>query len=198
MASAIQTPAGEQSKANPLREAYYGELHLHTNQSFDAYIFGTRLTPDDAHRYAKGEAIDLLGEKVKRNFALDFQAVTDHSENMGVLTDIEDPNSLLYNTELATKVREKDPNIYATIRGYFFLDDYKEKLNGYDNKAKALSAWHKEIEAAHKHNQPGKYTTFAGYEWTSAPDRQNLHRVVIFRNDKVADRPFSSLDLEET
>jgi hypothetical protein len=179
---------------NPTRDAFYGELHLHTNQSFDAYTFGTRLTPEDAHKYAKGEAIELLGEQVKRNFPLDFQAVTDHSENMGVLTDTEDPSSLLYSTELGEKLRVKSPDIYQTIRTYFFLDDYKSVANGYDNKAKALSAWNKQIEAAHKFNQPGKYTTFAGYEWTSAPDRQNLHRVVIFKGNNVAKTPFSSID----
>jgi hypothetical protein len=85
----------------PLREAYYGDLHLHTNYSFDAYVlFGAKVAPDEAYRFARGEAVDYLGEKVKRQEPLDFLAVTDHSENIGVFNTLDDPNSELSKSEL--------------------------------------------------------------------------------------------------
>src|ERR1700731_1696748 len=80
---------------NPDREAYYGDLHLHTSYSFDAYIlFGAKVDPENAYRFGRGDAVSYLGDEVKRTSApLDFLAVTDHSENIGVFNTLEDPNS---------------------------------------------------------------------------------------------------------
>lgn len=69
--------------SNPLREAYFGDTHVHTAYSLDAYIGGTRLQPSDAYRYARGEAIEVNGEVVQRRRPLDFVAVTDHAEYIG-------------------------------------------------------------------------------------------------------------------
>ena len=71
------------SAANPLRNAYFGETHMHTSFSLDAYLGGTRLGPDDAYRYAKGESVSLLGQSLTRKRPLDFAAVTDHAEYLG-------------------------------------------------------------------------------------------------------------------
>src|SRR6266496_3870624 len=82
--------------ANPLRDAYYGDLHLHTTLSFDAYVLmGTKTTPEDAYRFARGEPVRYLGQLVRRKEPLDFLAVTDHSENIGVFNDLDDPRSAL-------------------------------------------------------------------------------------------------------
>ena len=84
---------------HPLREAFYGDLHLHTTYSFDAYVLmGTKVDPDQAYRFAKGEPVDYLGEKVQRREPLDFLAVTDHSENIGVANETEDPSSAVAQT----------------------------------------------------------------------------------------------------
>src|SRR5689334_460381 len=81
-------------KINPLREAYYGDLHLHTSYSFDAYFSGTTgIGPDEAYRFAKGESVNYLGRPAQRREALDFLAVTDHAENIGVFTELEDRRS---------------------------------------------------------------------------------------------------------
>jgi hypothetical protein len=79
---------------NPQRNAYFGDLHVHTKYSFDAYIFNVRATPDDAYRYAKGESIRHAGGYDVRltDAPLDFLAVTDHSEYLGVLPAMHDPN----------------------------------------------------------------------------------------------------------
>src|SRR5215510_3061028 len=93
---------------NPLRNVYFGDLHLHTMLSFDAFTIGTRTTPDDAYRYAKGEAIDYLGNKIPRKAPLDFLGVTDHSEYMGVIRMLADPNSPLSSSSLAAGVTSSD------------------------------------------------------------------------------------------
>src|ERR1700726_679056 len=91
------------------RQAYYGDLHLHTSYSFDAYVlFGAKIDPDAAYRFAKGEAVDYLGGPVKRNEPLDFLAVTDHSENIGVFNTLDDPASPLSQSDLGKQLRQ-DP-----------------------------------------------------------------------------------------
>ncbi len=177
---------------NPLKNVYYGELHLHTTQSFDAYTFGTRIGPEEAYKLGRGEAIQYLGQPLKRQ-PLDFLAVTDHSENIGVLSELNDTTSVLSQSELGKNVRKGGASIYSSIRDYFFKDDYSTSIPGFDNKAISASAWQRQVKAANDHYQPGKFTTFIAYEWTSAPDRHNLHRNVIFKNTGP-NRPFSSID----
>ena len=179
-------------KVNPLRNAYYGDLHLHTSYSFDAYaLYGTHIDPDGAYRFARGEPVEYLGEEVKRSTPpLDFLAVTDHSENIGVFNTLDDPNNPLSRSEIAREVREQDPKVWMKLVG---LLTGKPPLPGVDTKAATQSAWQREIEAANRNYQPDKFTTFIAYEWTSSPGLQNLHRNVIFRGDK-APNPFTCLD----
>ena len=76
------------------RNAYYGDLHVHTRYSFDAFIFGTRATPDDAYEFAKGEAIEHpAGFNLQLRRPLDFQAVTDHAAYLGMLLEMNDPTT---------------------------------------------------------------------------------------------------------
>ena len=90
-------------RADPVaRQALYGDLHLHTSYSFDAYVlFGAQVDPDAAYRFARGESVDYLGGPAKRNEPLDFLAVTDHSENIGVFNSLDDPSSELSRSEVA-------------------------------------------------------------------------------------------------
>ena len=101
----------QRAAPNPERNAYFGELHLHTSWSFDAYAFqNTVVDPDAAYRFAKGEAIrHMNGETVKRNTPLDFAAVTDHAEYLGVAQLLTDANHPLYQKPVAAKFRSKDP-----------------------------------------------------------------------------------------
>jgi hypothetical protein len=174
------------------REAYYGDLHLHTNYSFDAYIlFGAKVAPEDAYRFGRGEAVNYLGDSVKRSTPpLDFLAVTDHSENIGVFNTLEDPNSPLSQSEIGKEVRAQGLRIFGKIAA---LQTGGKPLPGVDVKATAQSAWQREIEAANRYYQPGRFTTFIAYEWTSMPDGQNLHRNVIFRGAQ-APNPFTAID----
>src|SRR5438128_865521 len=93
-------------KVNPLRDAYYGDLHLHTSYSLDAYLAGTtRVDPDQAYRFAKGELVQYLGQPVRRREPLDFLAVTDHSETIGSFSELENPNSAVSRSDLGKKIR---------------------------------------------------------------------------------------------
>jgi hypothetical protein len=173
------------------RKAYFGDLHLHTSYSFDAYVmFASRVTPEQAYRFAKGETIDFQGKKVKRAEALDFLAVTDHSENIGVFRELDDPNSDFSKSELGQKIHKDGVKAFWEI--------VKVQLNGgdlpgVDARKLSASAWQREIDAANSQYEPGKFTTFIAYEWSSMPDgKYNLHRNVFFSGDK-APLPFSSI-----
>ena len=176
----------------PNRNAYFGDLHLHTSYSFDAYVlFASRVTPEQALRFAKGERVPFLDKTVKRAEPLDFMAVTDHSENIGVFRDLDDPNSEFSKSPLGAEIRENGQKGFWKVVG---LMTSGKPLPGFDPKPVSRSAWQREIDAANSQYEPGKFTTFIAYEWSSMPDgKYNLHRNVIFRGDK-APYPFSSLD----
>jgi len=196
--STSQSPSNR-PPANPLRNAYFGDLHLHTGLSFDAYILRTNTRPNDSYAYAKGQPVNYLGKTEQRKVPLDFLAVTDHAEYLGALPMTADPNSPLSKTEWA-KVNDNDPKIssatFARITGGVLGGKPDPELN---NPAYMKSGWQQLIDAAEKNYEPGKFTTFIGFEWTSAPAAehkfpQNLHRCVIFRGNKVPATPFSAFD----
>jgi hypothetical protein len=183
--------------ASSRRRVLFGELHLHTSYSFDAYGFSpSRVDPDAAYRFARGEAIDYLGKSVRRHAPLDFMAVTDHAEYMGFLNRIDDPQSELSGSAFAREYRalkeSLDPG--ALTRQVLKKLADPEQLQALGANAAMRSAWQRTIEAANANYRPGEFTTFIGYEWTSHPDdRYNLHRNVIFRGDS-APEPFSATD----
>jgi uncharacterized protein DUF3604 len=187
--------AGGAGHADPAdRQPYYGDLHLHTAYSFDAYVlFGTQVDPDAAYRFARGESVTLLGGSVRRNEPLDFLAVTDHSENIGVFNSLDDPNSELSRSEAGQAFKANPVKTFfdAVSNGKFASGKLLEGVKG--TKQLSESAWAREMEAANRNYRPGIFTTFIAYEWTSMPDGQNLHRNVVFRGEK-APNPFTSVD----
>jgi hypothetical protein len=181
---------------NPLRNAYFGDLHVHTSYSYDAFIFGTRSTPDDAYRYAKGEAIDHpLGFKLQlASGPLDFQAVTDHAKFLGSLRAMTDSTQEISKHPMAemftgAATLEERLTAFRSVR----TEDGRP-VPGLHDQDVARSAWREIIDAANRHNEPGAFTTFIGYEYTSSPDSQNLHRNVIFRSDEGPELPFGRID----
>ncbi len=156
---------------NPLKEAYFGEQHVHTGVSMDAFIGGNRLTPDDAYRFAKGEEIMVNGSLHKIKRPLDFVAVTDHSEFMGEAYSLMTEGAPGYDDEIAVAFRTApDLETALGLYGKYVLTPL----------------------ATEKHYQPGTFTTIHAYEWTSAPGGSNQHRNVFFRDANVPDMPFSS------
>ena len=194
--SAAATSQG--SAPNPERNVYFGELHLHTSWSFDAYSFqNTVVDPDAAYRYAKGEAIrHMNGEMVKRNTPLDFAAVTDHAEYLGVAQLLADADHPLYQKPVAAKFRSKDPK--EGMEAYLELAGAIAGLRKPDTDLidpKTVGPiWKRVQEFAEQHNAPGKFTTFIAFEWSSTPDNANLHRNVIFGGTVVPELPYSSME----
>ncbi|GAO42756.1 DUF3604 domain-containing protein [Flavihumibacter petaseus] len=187
-------------ETNPLKNCYFGDLHLHTALSPDANIMGSTLMPEDSYKYALGETVTYLGNPVKRIAPLDFLAVTDHSEYLGVVDQVKDPNGLWAGTAMQRQWSSTNQDTIAKTFGQFI---HGVKTNTPDtalNKKEAIiKGWDILQLAAAKYYRPGKFTTFVGYEWTSMPSAanggsQNLHRCVIFKGDKVPELPFSSFD----
>ena len=176
--------------------AFFGDTHLHTNWSTDAGMIGTSLGPDAAYRISKGgEVTSNTGWRVKLNRPLDFVVVADHAENLGMADFIRRSDPIL----LANKTGKKWHDMVKAGRGY---DAFLEWLRGGStdqiNEPRMMkSVWANVVENADRENQPGVFTAFIGFEWTSHPNGNNMHRVVIFRDG--ADRagqvlPFSQYD----
>jgi Protein of unknown function (DUF3604) len=185
------------AQKNPLRDVFFGEQHVHTGWSFDAYIFGnTHTGPAEAIKYAQGQTIKHgMGYDIKITSPLDWIGVTDHAEYMGTVMLANDPSSPLSKLPIAEKIRVKTPadvqRIYLML-GQTIVDQKPIKELGGDV---AGTVWKQIVKTADDFNRPGKFTAFCSFEWTATPDNRNLHRNIYFKDcGKVADIPFSSLD----
>ena len=180
---------------NANRNAYFGDLHVHTGLSFDAYIFNVRATPDDAYSFAKGGTIGhASGFNIRRSGGpLDFTAVTDHSEYMGAMREANDPKSPLSREPLAQGLFSSDPKAigeaFSKIVAFSHAGTMPKAFSAPDVAGRA---WAEVQAAAARHNDPGRFTTLVGYEYTSAPAGRNLHRNVIFRTSKVPVLPYTA------
>jgi hypothetical protein len=190
------SPASAQK--NPLREAYFGETHVHTSWSFDAYVFGnTKTGPEDAYKFAMGEPIEHPGGyQVKITRPLDFFAVTDHAEYAGTVRLANDPDSAMSKLPIAEKLKVKDKEdinrVYLFLGASIIKNKPIQELNGPEV---AGSVWKQVVAIADKYYRPGKFTTFVAYEWTSTPQNRNMHRNLIFKDSKkVPEVPFTSID----
>ena len=190
----------ERVEKNPDRNAYFGEEHIHTSWSMDAWLMGNRITgPDDALKYAQGQTIKHpMGYDIKIETPMDFMGVTDHSEYVGLTMEANTPGSAVSQMPKAQPLILKDPNDQAEIQRAF---SYLVQLNSgapvkeFMSPEVAGSIWKKNVEIADANNHPGKFTAFCSYEWTSMPNYRNLHRNIFFRDcAKVPEMPFSSLD----
>jgi hypothetical protein len=177
--------AGRNFPSRPL----FGDTHLHTSYSFDAGMAGALLGPDDAYRFAKSEeVVSNSGQRVKLSRPLDFLVVADHSDNLGWSADFQRGKPELL----------ADPTVrrwYEMSQSGKGVEAFLELLAAYstgtspaaatynpDNPA-FTSAWQEIVNAAEAHNEPGRFTAFIGYEWTSNTNGNNLHRNVIFRDN---------------
>jgi hypothetical protein len=189
------SPTGRLPGWNAERNAYFGDLHVHTKLSFDAYIFNVRATPDDAYRFARGETIGHAGGFDVRlaGGPLDFVAVTDHSEYMGAMETANDPSSPLHTLPIVDGLFSPEPaKITAAFNRIVAGNQAGTLPKEFSDPVIAGRAWREVQDAAARNNQPGKFTTLVGYEYTSAPDSRNLHRNVIFRTARVPELPFTA------
>jgi hypothetical protein len=195
---------------NPERNAYFGDLHVHTEYSFDAFAFGSLATPRDAYAYAKGQPIPHpAGYEIQLRRPLDFYAVTDHAMFLGVAKEAADTTSELSRLPISESLRDFNApgnrGVTSLLERGRIFGDFVPKLveeivSGQVDREMVdditRTAWRDSIEAADEAYLPGRFTTFAGYEYTSSTDdRGNLHRNVIFRGtDELPELPFSRLN----
>lgn len=198
----------------PERQAFFGDLHVHTSLSMDAYIFDTRTDPDTAYRFAKGESIRIapLDENGNPSFEvsidrpLDFAAVTDHAENFGGVSLCTNPNSEVFSSESCSVFRngtiDASKATLAELTQQVVTRSQAVDQNdvcGADGKRCRLAdqgPWRMTQEAAEQHYDRSAdcaFTTFVAYEYSFSPEYSKVHRNIIFRNEKVVDRPIHSL-----
>ncbi len=196
-ATTVAAPAAAAPAANPLKNAYFGDLHLHTGYSMDAFAMSVRTTPEDSYRYAMGETVEYMGKPQKRLAPLDFLAVTDHAEYLGVVRDTIDPNGPFAKSEWYTAMTSSDPAVSAaSFKKLIGSTIVNKPLPEFSDPKVLRSAWEKYEAIAEKYNKPGQFTAFVGFEWTSAPEAQNLHRCVIFA-DKGPVIPYTSFESQD-
>ncbi len=202
------SPAFDAAKAAPLpakpwvprseeRSIFFGDLHIHTELSLDAYLFGVRAGPEDAYTFAKGGSLAHgAGYEIRLSEPLDFAAVTDHAEYLGMFAeqDIETPLSgdalreaLLSGNRFALTF------LWAATMNEFFIPGQGEV----GDPEIMARAWDRTVRAANQANDPGVFTAFVGYEFTSMEKEGNLHRNVIYRGGTAPRLPFSADDSKD-
>jgi hypothetical protein len=211
MAAAFVSPAWAQDAGTPTKEQlqgtlprppyspyadhgfptrpFFGDTHLHTSFSMDAGAFGARLGPRDAYRFARGEQVTAsTGQPVKLSRPLDFLVVADHSDNMGFFPDLfagkpemlADPTGRKW-YDMIQSGKGADAAIEIIVA--FSQGTFPKNIMSFPGTRSYRSAWQETIAAAEHFNEPGRFTAFIGYEWTSNTGGNNLHRNVIFRDN---------------
>lgn len=187
-AVAPATPTAGETPAYPT-QAYFGDTHVHTGWSADAGMDGAITDPEDAYRFALGEAVQSnTGQTAQLERPYDWFMVTDHSDGMGTINQIIDGNPEMMESDTLARWREAltsgDEARAAAAKSELIVMQSEGRLPEQITDPKwMVSAWEKTIEAAEKYNQPGTFTTFIAYEWTvNADGGNNLHRNVIYRD----------------
>jgi hypothetical protein len=178
---------------------YWGDTHLHTSLSTDAGMIGNRLGPEEAYRFARGETVvSSTGVRARLQRPLDFLVTADHAENLGLAPMIAERNPDLLKLDFGKRISQL---IYDGNYGDAYtlwgqgMATRQDPLAGQDGLTRTM--WERLTAAAEEFNEPGKFTALIGFEWTSSPGGNNLHRNVIFRGSKDdADQvlPFSNYD----
>ena len=183
--------------AGAAEHVYFGDLHLHTRYSNDAWSRAETRTPDDSYRFAKGETLEHVGgTKIRLNTPLDFLGVSDHAEMLGAFHALAEPGHPDADTEVGRQAASLDPDMRQRA-----LMDWARSMRDIDpnpvlfNRGQEAGVWRDIVETADRHYAPGEFTTFAAFEWTSsAPDFGNLHRVVVFEGTEDLPHPYSRVD----
>lgn len=197
LALAVATVGAE---PNPERNVYFGEQHVHTSWSFDAFAFGdTRTGPEEFYQYALGQpTLHPGGFEQTITKPLDWAADTEHSEYMGMIQEASDPSSPLrksapFLSEALEAGAEKDPMLAFKVLSVTIAKG--KRIEAFSKPEVAAPVWKRIVDIADKYYQPGKFTTFPAYEWTSTPDAKNLHRNIFFLDSKkVPEVPFTAVD----
>lgn len=175
------------------RRVFFGQLHIHTQASYDAWAMGTKITPAQAYAFARGDTVMVPASQAqlqqgiaaageipaRRSWPLDFMAVTDHAENIGVMASLDRPGSSFAKTSLGQRlIRQPGYAQFARVAAEMGFDPPLPPE--WNSPQLVADAWEQEKQAANDFYKPGIFTTFLGFEWTAMPGKKNLHRNVIF------------------
>jgi hypothetical protein len=187
--------------SNPIKNVYFGDLHIHTSLSFDSYLFGNRIEPDEAYRIAKGEVGEIkTGEQIRLTRPLDFAALTDHAEGFGLHEACASDEQTDEGLALCAQFEAPSITTFLQLREQGEKRPPVRDLSIYNNNPETAiqfsrSTWDKIRQVAESHNEPGVFTTFAAYEYSPPlPDSGKHHRNIIFRGDQTASDAVSAFD----
>ena len=181
----VYSPYAERDFAT---NVYFGDTHLHTDMSMDAGAFGNRLGLDEAYKFARGEQVNSTNAgPVRLSRPLDFLVVADHSDNMGFFPDLYAGKSFILEDPTGKKWYDmmksgEGVKVALELIGLFSQGEFPTALEYKPDSAPYKAAWDKTVAAAETYNQPGVFTAFIGYEWTSLVKGNNMHRVVVYRD----------------
>ncbi len=182
------------------QQVFFGDTHFHSSLSVDSGLIGNRVGLEQAFRFAQGEEIVTSSrQRARLNRPLDFLVVSDHAEYLGIADLLTTGHPELLATDAGRKwyqaMREGgDAAWQAAVR---LVDDFKKGTPSFRDSKIERSVWERVVDIASKYNEPGKFTAFNGYEWSSTTDGNNLHRVVVFRDGPNRVKqvlPFSAFD----
>ena len=183
------------AKRNFPSNVFWGDTHLHTGLSLDAGVFGNTLRPDDAYKLARGEEIvSSTGLPVKLGRPLDWLVVTDHTDLMGIAPDIQAGTPNIMKIPLGKKLHEgyskggeeAGKAAFELITNFSQMTLPEEMVEQYSPGSEIFTGiWEEIVDSAERYNDPGKFTAFIGFEWTSVPKGFNLHRNVILRDGGI-------------
>lgn len=199
------------ANTDSLKKPLFGDLHVHTMLSLDASLQGVRVRPDDAYRFAKGEAIDAPPydpegkalRSIRIDRPLDFAAVTDHAEFLGTVATCNDADAPGYDHRNCVTYRDNQQLAFTSINGLTAAAQGNTRWpavcgeDGADCRDAGLDAWGEITDAAEAHydrTDTCGFTSLVGYEWSGGPNTLNLHRNVIFRSEAVPDWPVGYFD----
>ncbi len=204
---AEENPAGDYSPyvkdeagGSTPNQVFFGDTHLHTANSPDAFLLGARIGPEAAYQLAKGErVVSTNGVPLQLIRPLDFLVVSDHLEYLGLMPKLFSGDQLILSTDYGRKIFE---TANAGEMGFFkaamiLIADLSMNARKMSVPELESEIWAKVAEAADRHNSPGVFTAFTGYEWTSMIEGNNLHRIVIYKGDAAETTgavPASSFD----
>ncbi|MCB1731497.1 MAG: DUF3604 domain-containing protein [Halieaceae bacterium] len=181
----VYSPYAERDFAT---NVYFGDTHLHTDMSMDAGAFGNRLGLDEAYKFARGEQVNSTNAgPVRLSRPLDFLVVADHSDNMGFFPDLYAGKPFILDDPTGKKWYDmlkagQGVQVALELIGLFSQGEFPPALSYDPDSPPYEAAWDKTVKAAETYNQPGIFTAFIGYEWTSLIKGNNMHRVVVYRD----------------
>ncbi len=197
--------AAEVEESDYPEQVFWGDTHLHTSNSIDAFGFGVRLGSEEALRFAMGEEVTATtGLKAKLDRPLDFLVIADHSDGLGATKALFDAPRFLIRDPVLKRWHDMmhegpqgSQRAMAELIDRAARNDLPAAMQPNEDSAKRQKGiWTDHTEVVERYNQPGKFTAFMGFEYTLMPNGNNLHRVVMFRGDKkAADQvmPYSSI-----